>query len=63
MKKGGLSDSKIHNLRIYTIKTPPMGPLGRISINTVFSWTQKSSFFINGKWIVGPLVQAIRFDK
>jgi hypothetical protein len=34
-------NSEIPDLRIYTIKTPL---IGRISIKTVFSWSQKPSY-------------------
>ena len=37
-KEGGILISEILNLHIYTIKTPL---IGRISIKTVFSWSQK----------------------
>ena len=40
-KKGELLISLIPDLRVYTIKTPL---IGRISIKTVFSWSQKPSY-------------------
>ena len=40
-KKWGLLISQIPVLHVYTIKTPL---IGRISIKTVFSWSQKPSY-------------------
>ena len=40
-KKGGLLISEIPDLQVYTIKTLL---IGRISIKTVFSWSQKPSY-------------------
>ena len=40
-KKRGLLILRIPDLRIYIIKTPL---IGRISIKTVFSWSQKPSY-------------------
>jgi hypothetical protein len=40
--KKGTFDSKFPDLHVYTIKTPL---IGRISIKTVFSWSQKPSYW------------------
>ena len=40
-KKGGLLNSEIPDLQVYTIKTPL---IGRISIKTDFSWSLKPSY-------------------
>ena len=40
-EKRGLLIYQIPDLRVYTIKTPP---LERISIKTGFSWSQKPSY-------------------